>query len=247
MYLNGIEVDNHTGPFNTSTSLSSHTGTPCIGDSDGDGWDEGQVTGNFDGRIQDMIYWGDESPLLTGSDFADIYNAGMTTGIPWIEWSDASNPDESSPWSWDFNFPNGTGYYQFYSMAQREIPEETEIAPNEADAICNYTASGAEWNLSFEIAWRVINITDITILNLSTNGNISIAGSFFESSSLPANVAVNINNSFWLTVNGDLHISGTLTTVSAPVWKVENITNVDILKLSNSGDLEIRGSIFEDI
>jgi len=138
MYLNGTEVANKTGGFNTGTSLSSHTGTPCIGDSDGDGWDELQVTGNFDGRIQDMIYWGDESPLLTGSDFEDIYNAGITAGIPWVEWSDASNPDLSSPWSWNFNFPNGTGYYEFYSIAKSAI--ETEIAPSEPDAICNYTS-----------------------------------------------------------------------------------------------------------
>ena len=145
MYLNGTEVSNNTGPFNTSTSLSSHTGTPCIGDSDGDGWDEAPVTGNFDGRIQDMMYWGDESPLLTGSDFLDMYNAGMSEPVPWVEWSDASNPDLASPWSWDFNFPNGTGYYQFYSHGMSV--HQDEISKSDEEAFCSYneTAEG-DWS-----------------------------------------------------------------------------------------------------
>jgi len=191
MYLNGTEVANKTGGFNTGTELSSHTGTPCIGDSDGDGWDELQVTGNFDGRIQDMMYWGDESPLLTGSDFEDIYNAGITSGIPWIEWSDASNPDLSSPWSWNFNFPNGTGYYQFYSIAKSAI--ETEIAPSEPDAVCNYTSSSGEVEYTNQVrtngedyfVWLganntleevAENITSSGYADWSNNDNVSVLG-----------------------------------------------------------------------
>ena len=247
MYINGTQVDSNTGPFNTGTSLSSHTSNPAIGGDDGSprGWDMGSVSGHFDGRIQDFIYWGDEHTLLSASDFQDIYDAGISTGIPWIEWSDASNPDTTSPWSWDFNFPNSTGYYQFHSIGKNAV--ETESVPGEADAFCNYTYLSMQWNTSEPIAWYVENITDVIILNLTTSGNMSIAGTLYESSSAPANVAFTMNNVLWLTTSGDLHIAGTITTVTTPAWKIENVTNVEILKMSSGGNLEITGSLFENI
>jgi hypothetical protein len=55
----------------------------------------------------------------------------------WIRWNNASNPDISSPWSWNFNFPNNTGYYQFYSIANDTVGNQ-EDAPSSADASCHY-------------------------------------------------------------------------------------------------------------
>ena len=55
----------------------------------------------------------------------------------WMIWSNASNPDTTYPWSWNFDFPNGTGYYQFYSIGKK-TGFANETAPNSADAICYY-------------------------------------------------------------------------------------------------------------
>jgi len=68
--------------------------------------------------------------------------AFLTTGTEqsnhgWMEWNDSSNPDTSSPWQWNFNFPNGTGYYQFYSKGKKTGSSD-ETAPATADAICYY-------------------------------------------------------------------------------------------------------------
>ena len=52
----------------------------------------------------------------------------------WIIWSDINNPDISYPWSWDFNFPHGDGYYQFYSKGIYN--DYIEVPPPEADAFC---------------------------------------------------------------------------------------------------------------
>ena len=57
-------------------------------------------------------------------------------GQNWNVWSDASNPDISFPWSWDFDFPNGTGYYEFYSIGKHN--GDVEEAPLIADARCYY-------------------------------------------------------------------------------------------------------------
>ncbi len=60
-------------------------------------------------------------------------------GEGWTKWNDASNPD-TDPWvaaSWNFNFPNGTGYYEFYSIAE-DNSSNMELAPSSDDASCYY-------------------------------------------------------------------------------------------------------------
>ncbi|MCX6667835.1 MAG: DUF2341 domain-containing protein [Euryarchaeota archaeon] len=80
--------------------------------------------------IQDM--WQIDTVLLhTWNDTND------SLGCNWRIWSDASNPDTAFPWSWNFNFPNGTGYYEFYSIGKK-VGYEDELAPSVADAICHY-------------------------------------------------------------------------------------------------------------
>jgi hypothetical protein len=44
--------------------------------------------------------------------------------------------DYASPWSWNFDFPNGTGYYEFYSIGKEN--GDTEQPPDSADASCRY-------------------------------------------------------------------------------------------------------------
>jgi hypothetical protein len=58
-------------------------------------------------------------------------------GYNWSEWDNAGNPDTSSPWQWTFDFPNGTGYYQFYSIA-KDYVGIVEDSPSEKDAACYY-------------------------------------------------------------------------------------------------------------
>ena len=54
--------------------------------------------------------------------------------------------DEDSAWSWNFNFPNGTGYYEFYSVGKKSGSID-EIAPFVGDASCYYNppANTAPW------------------------------------------------------------------------------------------------------
>jgi hypothetical protein len=73
-----------------------------------------------DGRLWDNIY-------------INFTRGG--NGINWTLWNNASNPDNSYPWSWNFDFPNQTGYYEFYSIGKKS-GEIDEDPPNSADAIC---------------------------------------------------------------------------------------------------------------
>ena len=68
-----------------------------------------------------------------------VFSIRIVPMIGWLKWSDASNPDISYPWSWNFNFPNGTGYYEFYSIGKKTgLPNE--VTPLTADAKCFYNS-----------------------------------------------------------------------------------------------------------
>jgi len=65
------------------------------------------------------------------------YKGALSSEGGWVEWSNVNNPNTESPWNWDFDFPNGTGYYEFYSIGKKSGSTD-EIAPNSADAICRF-------------------------------------------------------------------------------------------------------------
>jgi hypothetical protein len=62
-------------------------------------------------------------------------NTTWGNGTNWAVWNNATNPDTESPWSWNFNFPNGLGYYEFYSIGKKSGLSK-EIGPAFSDAIC---------------------------------------------------------------------------------------------------------------
>jgi flagellin-like protein len=59
-----------------------------------------------------------------------------TFGSDWQVWSSTANPDMNHPWQWDFDFPDGPGYYEFYSIGY--LDGSYESAPSSADARCRY-------------------------------------------------------------------------------------------------------------
>ena len=54
----------------------------------------------------------------------------------WGGWT-INETKNSSPWQWSFDFPNGTGYYEFYSIGVDNVGN-VESAPSTADAECYY-------------------------------------------------------------------------------------------------------------
>lgn len=57
-------------------------------------------------------------------------------GTDWQQWNGTANPDSSHPWQWTFDYPNGPGYYEFYSIGANTTTNETP--PAQADAIIRY-------------------------------------------------------------------------------------------------------------
>ena len=81
--------------------------------------------------------------------FAQECNITSDQVSGWTKWNDVSNPDTNSPWSWDFDFSNGSGFYEFYSIASDNSSEETP--PNEADARCSYNGPTAPTINSYDL------------------------------------------------------------------------------------------------
>jgi len=84
LWVNGSLEDSKTGGLAISTTFSSHSAGTAIGGADSTLKDEAgsSMSGNFDGRIADVAYWAEVTPL-DGDDAAAIYVAGI--GVSEVE------------------------------------------------------------------------------------------------------------------------------------------------------------------
>ncbi|MCG2826139.1 MAG: Ig-like domain-containing protein, partial [Thermoplasmatales archaeon] len=90
-------------------------------------------------------YWQTTSPItitatasdtVSGLASVELWYRYAVDNLTWGGWV-LSGTDTASPWSWSFNFPNGTGYYEFYSRA-RDNATNYESAPASRDTLCGY-------------------------------------------------------------------------------------------------------------
>jgi len=66
-----------------------------------------------------------------------------------------------------------------------------------------------DWDYSQTLLWKIINLTDTTILKLDELGNLAIAGKLYENTNSPPpseNIVYKINNLLWLTKTGNLYL-----------------------------------------
>jgi len=138
----------------------------------------GQITGKED---EVRLSTGIRDPSWINTCYNTMTNTTtfVTSGSeePWIQWS-GTNPDESSPWSWEFGFPDGGGYYEFYSIGKKSGSVD-ETAPGSADAMCHYlentsiNVTPSQW----DIGTIDIGDTNETIgfyFNLANEGNVAL-------------------------------------------------------------------------
>jgi len=87
------------------------------------------------GRAGDA--WFDHIRIREYSASEPTYHIGVDQIGGWQTWDNASNPDASSPWQWIFDFPDGLGYYEFYSIGKISGASD-ETSPLTADARCSF-------------------------------------------------------------------------------------------------------------
>jgi FlaG/FlaF family flagellin (archaellin) len=146
----------------------------------------------YDGRL-----WDDICITFTAED-----------SISWALWSDSSNPDATSPWQWSFDFPEGEGYYEFYSIGKKSGYSD-ELPPSSADASCHYTWATLTYD-DFESGWG--SYTD--------GGRDCIRTSDYQhEGSYSINIRDNsgTSSSFYHTSGIDVHTPG-YTSIKVDFW-----------------------------
>jgi len=116
-----------------------------------------------------------------------LYYRYSSDNASWGSWT-FFGKDTSSPWSWSFTFPDGDGYYEFYSIAN-DTAGNTESAPSSADTICGYDTTAPTCTIEYNnsatylkagVHLRIyVNFTEATsgidptsvIINISTQGD----------------------------------------------------------------------------
>jgi hypothetical protein len=109
--------------------------------------------------------WTAEEEYLSGS------------GCNWTIWN-GTNPDENCPWSWNFDFPNSTGYYEFYSIGKK-LGSSDETSPSSADTKCYYNPPINapvinSYNLSNNTGSKLNNQTGLLDVNKEYTFSINI-------------------------------------------------------------------------
>ena len=91
-------------------------------------------------------YWYNTSIVITATANDNYHIANVTLwyrysndNATWGSWT-YFGKDATPPYSWNFNFPNGEGYYEFYTIAN-DTAGNTEAAPSQADESAGYDAT----------------------------------------------------------------------------------------------------------
>ena len=115
-------------------------------------------------------YWKTISPLTITATAADItsgvkdvtlYYRFAADNATWGAWT-TFGVDFQSSWNWSFTFPNGTGYYQFYSRAKDNVTN-FEVAPLVADQTCGYDNTAPTSSVdAMGTYWKTISPLNVT-------------------------------------------------------------------------------------
>ncbi|MDI6917106.1 MAG: DUF835 domain-containing protein [Thermoplasmatales archaeon] len=151
----------------------------------------------------------------------ELWHRNSTDNSTWSAWV-LFGTDTASPWEWSFNFPNGTGYYEFYSRAN-DTAGNYEDAPTNNDTICGYdnvaptvtattpsnggTTTNVWQNVSFDFS-EPMN-TSITP-TISTNMSGTITYSWESNTKLWVNhsLALNVDTSYYVNISGVEDLAG---------------------------------------
>jgi len=110
------------------------------------------------------------------------------------------------------SYINNYTYYPYTMTISAENYEDYSITFNLTEKLdWTIALESRDWNYSQSLAWKILNKTDTTILKLSDDGNLAIAGNLYENTNSPppsANIVWKFLNFMWLDDMGNLYIKG---------------------------------------
>jgi hypothetical protein len=124
-------------------------------------------------------YWKKTSPIIITATASDslsgvknitVFYRFSATNTSWGSWMNAG-VDTAAPWSWSVAFSNGTGYYQYYSVA-KDNATNAEAAPGSPDAMCGYDPTTPTSSVSsVQPYWTTTQPVSLTVTASDTGGS----------------------------------------------------------------------------
>ncbi len=137
----------------------------------------------------------DENGTISEQTIIARYNSVTSNGVSTtsVPWNPRTEGTVLTPHTLTINKTNYETYNSIFNLTEKL---DWTIALESRD-----------WNYSQSLAWKILNLTDTTILKLSDDGNLAIAGLLYENTNTPPpNVIYKIANVLWLTQKGDLYL-----------------------------------------
>jgi hypothetical protein len=103
-----------------------------------------------------------------GVEYAELWYRNSTDNLTWSAWTLYST-DPSFPWAWNFAFPNGDGYYEFYSITNDSLGNQ-EPAKVAADTICALDSTGPTSGLDLIATYW--HSTSPIVINATASDNL---------------------------------------------------------------------------
>jgi hypothetical protein len=140
----GLYVVSHTGSENLNVYYWTGAAWSLLGTITTTGWWNFTATGltssTYTIQLKGVIESGDFVQDSWNIDLIMLHTWNITGGLHgqnWTIWPNVLNPDLTSPWNWNYTFPRGVGYYEFYSIGR--YAGTVEGAPASADGRCRKT------------------------------------------------------------------------------------------------------------
>ncbi|MCK4757268.1 MAG: Ig-like domain-containing protein, partial [Thermoplasmata archaeon] len=187
-------------------------------------------------------YWQIGVLLITAT-ASDTGGSGLANITLWYSFSSNNlikgpwtffESDVMAPWSWDFSFPDGDGYYEFYSTAT-DMESNAEAPPLNADASCAYDPTDPEAN-----AGQDQEVTEGSILffdGSDSSDNIGILSYSWTFNDGVQNIIIyGINRSHSFSIAGNYTITLTVTDAAGNTDTDTMLVTVEEPPLDTDGD-----------
>lgn len=152
--------------------------------------------------VEPISQWHSSSPISIDATANDDYGLRNVTlwyrfsadNTTWQVWN-SYGIDSEAPWNWTFDFPEGEGFYEFYSIAI-DNASKVEDAPSNADATCIYNNMPVV-SLISPANNTVIPEGSVIFLAISDNNMDSVEYSCDGGASQTLSPPFNINTTGW--------------------------------------------------
>ncbi|UCE80684.1 MAG: PKD domain-containing protein [Methanobacteriota archaeon] len=132
-----------------------------------------------------ISYWTVSAPMTVSAEASDdsgtvsevsLWYRHSIDNSTWGAWTEFGT-DSVSPWEWSFDFPEGNGYYEFYSIAVDDSSNQ-EDPPSTVDARCAY--DGSPPVASFTVYPLIGDIVTSFEVNASASSDFKDPGEVLE-------------------------------------------------------------------